>query len=91
MDGGFDLNAKVDSDKEEEVEGTPIVMVSVSWTSEEEEEEDDSTSQAVNGPRAPEPNCTDGDEAVDLGKDSDLEDLFQTPTEGSLLASSEEQ
>ena len=27
---------------------------------------------AVDGPRAPEPNCTDGDEAVDLGKDSDL-------------------
>ena len=27
---------------------------------------------AVYGPRAPEPNCTDGDEAVDLGKDSDL-------------------
>ncbi|KAM4085538.1 hypothetical protein ACJW30_10G035500 [Castanea mollissima] len=26
----------------------------------------------VNGPRAPQPNCTDGDEAVDLGKDSDL-------------------
>lgn len=26
----------------------------------------------VDGPRAPEPNCTDGDEAVDLGKDSDL-------------------
>lgn len=27
---------------------------------------------AVDRPRAPEPNCTDGDEAVDLGKDSDL-------------------
>ena len=45
---------------------------------------------ASNGPRAPKPNCTDDDEAVDLGKDSDLKDLFQTPTEGSLLANSEE-
>ena len=45
----------------------------------------------VDGPRVPEPNCTDNDEAIDLGKDSDLEDLFQTPTEGSLLTSSKEQ
>ena len=45
----------------------------------------------VAGPRAPEPNCTNSNEAVDLGKDSDLDDLFQTPTEGSLLASSKEQ
>ena len=72
MDGGFDLNAKVDFDKEEEVEGTPIVMVSVSWIAEEEEEEDDSTSQAIDGPRAPEPKCTDDDEAVDLRKNSIL-------------------
>ena len=45
----------------------------------------------VDGPHAPEPNCTDSDEAVNLGKGSDLKDLFQTPTEGSLLASSKEQ
>ena len=45
----------------------------------------------VDGPRVPEPNCMDNDEAIDLGKDSDLEDLFQTPTEGSLLTNSKEQ
>ena len=84
-------------EKEEKDDSTPQDLFqtptkgSLLASSEEQQPPVAADDPAVDGPRAPEPNCTDGDEAVDLGKDSDLEDLFQTPTEGSLLASSEEQ